>query len=374
MADRILTDGLYLFNTRINPYQCEQERIHDLLICFKCYKYEDHHTKDCPTPLTVCSECAEEGHTFKECKSSTKKCLNCGVAHRTLLAGCQYRKTKIVEKQKEKIKETNKQINQTYAGIAKIAMEEIQPKQINITRDTDLKMTALILEAHIAALSGRRKFGDLLSESMKLNFNIDVRFPDRNSQEIFNLYRNRSPHDITDSDISIDNNEPDQNIPPPAPSNEQQFPNKRKQQNLTPTNEHIHQKPQKVKRTESSASQKKTAPSNQAPISPTKSSTSNSNSYQAIAKPKTKIEYYIYKSANDKVSYKPLPSIEGIQQLFYKQKIKLGLPRPYNKNDLFTAIKELNEDIYYPCSDIHSLNHSEFNSAESIFSVKINDG
>ena len=68
-------------------------------------------------------------------------------------------------------------------------------------------MTALILEAHIAALSGKRKFGGTtLSKSMKLNFETDVKFPDWNSQEMFNIQKDRTEHDITDSDAYIAEN------------------------------------------------------------------------------------------------------------------------------------------------------------------------
>ena len=86
-------------------------------------------------------------------------------------------------------------------------------------------MTALILEAHIAALSGRQRFGDLLSESLRLYFNIDVKFPDRNSQDIFNIYRDRIDHDETISHISMDT--------------ESNPTNKRKQKDLSPTNDEL---------------------------------------------------------------------------------------------------------------------------------------
>ena len=251
------------------------------------------------------------------------------MGHRTLLASCPYRKAKFTEKEEMKKKENDKQINRTYAGIAKVAIEEVQPKQINITRNTDLKMTALILEAHIAALSGKRKFGDILSESMKLNFQIDVKFPDRNSQEIFNIYKNRTENDITDSDISIEEN-PAKTV---QPTNKEQIPStssfnqpqaKRKQSQLTPTENEDQKKSQKTKRTESFSNSKKNSQTNSAPTSPSKASSPSKNSSKG--KIRERIEYYIYKSESDNISYKPLPTIEGIAQLLYKQKIKLGLP------------------------------------------------
>ena len=382
MSDRVQSEGLQMFNTRINPFQIEQERPQEILICFKFYKMEEHSTRNCPSTRTVCSECAEEGHSFQDCKSQTKKCLNCGMGHRTFLASCPYRKGKIAERETLKTKETEKQINKTYAGIAKVAIEEVKPKHINITRNTDLKMTALILEAHIAALSGRRKFGELLSESMKLNFDIDVRFPDRNSQEIFNLYKNRNSQDDTESDISIDETvEPNQRPPsipiptePSAPSTStsSQSQTKRKQHQLTPpAEENSQRKPTKTKKTEPETRTRKPSQTFSAPTSPAKSTSSTkSNSKGKI---KERIEYYIYKSESDKIPYRPLPTIEGIAQLFIKQKIKIGLPRQYNKQELFKAIRDQDPEIYYPSHEIHILNENEFKSIDSIFSVKINE-
>ena len=98
---RILTDGLLAFNTNMNPSQMTPEQFTHLLICFNCYQYEKHATRDCTRKNIKCSECAETGHTFKDCTSSTKRCLNCPLNdnyHRTLAARCPYRKQIIDEK------------------------------------------------------------------------------------------------------------------------------------------------------------------------------------------------------------------------------------------------------------------------------------
>ena len=302
------------------------------------------------------------------------------MAHRTLLASCPYRKSKLIEKENSIKKETDKQINRTYAGIAKVAMEEIKPKQINITRTTDLKMTALILEAHIAALSGKKKFGELLSESMKLNFDIDVKFPDRNSQDIFNLYINRNEQEETESDISIDSissanqQKPaheDSHFQLPSTSKPNQQAAKRKQSQLSPSDDTTQPKPHKTKKTSAEGSTKEPSQPHSAPPTPTKSSTPTKS--KPIGQIRERVEYYIYKSESDKVSYDPLPTIEGITQLFLKQKFKIGLPRPHSKQELFQAIKDQNTEIYYPNPIVQSLKHNEFHSIDSIFSVKLNE-
>ena len=63
----------------------------------------------------------------------------------------------------------------------------------------DIKLIALILEAHISTLTGKKRFGETLSESLKLNYDIDAKFPDRDSQEILNIY-----FDKTDQPMDTD--------------------------------------------------------------------------------------------------------------------------------------------------------------------------
>ena len=50
--------------------------------------------------------------------------------------------------------------------------------QIKLNSDVSLKMTALIIEAHIASLTRKEKFSTYLAQNMKLNYGIDVKFPD----------------------------------------------------------------------------------------------------------------------------------------------------------------------------------------------------
>ena len=201
---------------------------------------EEHTTRECTSDTTVCSECGDEGHTFRECPNDQrKKCLNCAQPHRTLAAKCPYRKQKIRAKENENAKKEMKSINNTYANIAKSAIQETQPKQIKITRKTDLKMTVLILEAHIAAMTGQKKFGEYLSESLRLNFDIDVKFPDRNSQQIFNIYKDRMDNDFTVSDLTEDDDSTDMQT--------ETQPIKRKQPDLTPTEDSTQPQPQRQK-------------------------------------------------------------------------------------------------------------------------------
>ncbi|KAF2364672.1 hypothetical protein FHG87_004568 [Trinorchestia longiramus] len=96
------------------------------------------------------------------------KSLNCQGPHRTLAAGCTYRKTIINQKRDDEQKQKEQQTHNTYAKIAKHAIQQTNPPQhaLTLTNQTHLKHTALILEAHIAALDKTQKFGEILSKQI----------------------------------------------------------------------------------------------------------------------------------------------------------------------------------------------------------------
>ena len=85
MATKVLERGLFLFNMRVAPSQMERERFFDVLICFNCYALDSHTSENCPTPGKVV--CSGE-HSFRDCKSQTKKCVNCGGDHHTMAMKC----------------------------------------------------------------------------------------------------------------------------------------------------------------------------------------------------------------------------------------------------------------------------------------------
>ena len=58
----------------ITPDQIEREEFTNVPTCFKCYKLNDHPTKDCcEVTTTRCSECSEDGHRLTECWNPVKK-------------------------------------------------------------------------------------------------------------------------------------------------------------------------------------------------------------------------------------------------------------------------------------------------------------
>ena len=159
-AERVLTEGLLCFYIRISPNQIKREEYINLLMCFKCYKYEDHTTANCPHDDNIewCSECGSNNHTFKECSpNNNKKCLNCKGNHRTMAMACPIKKELIKNKMKvtDEEKQSEKQ-NQTYAQAAKTVAQKIieesnkkQTPTLRIHTNTELRTTIAVIHAHI---------------------------------------------------------------------------------------------------------------------------------------------------------------------------------------------------------------------------------
>ncbi|KAF2360135.1 hypothetical protein FHG87_009111 [Trinorchestia longiramus] len=103
---------------------------------------------------------------------------------------------KNIIRQKEETVQRQKQeqTHSTYVEIAKHPIQQTNAPQhaLTLTNQTHIKLTALIIEAHMAALDRTKQFGDILTQSLKLNFNIDVTFPDRDSTAIFNFYNDKT--------------------------------------------------------------------------------------------------------------------------------------------------------------------------------------
>ena len=90
--------------------------------------------------------------------------------HSTLAARYPYRKRTIDENNIQLSDKQTTEQNKTYAAIAKAAIKQTdpQPKQttnITLTSKTHIKLTALILEAHTAALHNPGQYGKILSKN-----------------------------------------------------------------------------------------------------------------------------------------------------------------------------------------------------------------
>lgn len=152
-ALRALDLGVKFFNTRVPPHQVQQEEFHALKNCMRCYKIEEHVARDCDMPKEhkVCSECAAEGHTWRDCPSNVKKCLNCGGAHRTLAFKCPLRRA-AVAKAKEEAK--NKPTSYSQAASAPFPLLNSAPQLIPAATGEKIYTAVLIALAKDAGEPG----------------------------------------------------------------------------------------------------------------------------------------------------------------------------------------------------------------------------
>ena len=99
MADLCIARGLSLFYLHIPADSIERDKFIQLITCFNCYAVEKHSTQNCPRKsqnpdYLVCSKCAQENHTHKNCKAKNEeiKCINCRLAHESISMSCSIRK------------------------------------------------------------------------------------------------------------------------------------------------------------------------------------------------------------------------------------------------------------------------------------------
>ena len=157
MADKALEQGLLCYYTKIAGAQIERETYVSLQLCFKCYKYENHQTNECPEGnIQWCSECGAHDHNYRECRSTNKQCLNCKGPHRTMAMACPVKKQIMNDKIKRQNEKRESEKQSTYASVARTAasaaIAETQiPIQNTVTIGNDVQLRAVtsILHAHI---------------------------------------------------------------------------------------------------------------------------------------------------------------------------------------------------------------------------------
>lgn len=93
-AKRATEKGLLGIHMSIPYNNIKMEEYVAVNICMKCYKMEAHSSKQCPKDkeFKISFECGSQNHIWKDCKSNTKKCINCEGLHMTLANKCLERK------------------------------------------------------------------------------------------------------------------------------------------------------------------------------------------------------------------------------------------------------------------------------------------
>ena len=180
MANNALNSGILLFNMSIPPANIAQEEYIHVTVCYKCYALEDHVTASCgkPKDYKVCSLCAATDHTYRQCTSSIKACINCGGKHGALAMSCVARKELV----KAKRSTTQKH---TYAAAIKGGIKSSEYSEVTgITNDVMAKAIMCITVATLKNTEHPGSFQETLDQLLLANrlpkFNMGNIIPPKN--------------------------------------------------------------------------------------------------------------------------------------------------------------------------------------------------
>ena len=169
LAQKCTERGLKAFNISIPSHEIKLETYIAIKCCMKCYSLESHFTNECPKPkeFKICSECSEEGHVWHQCKTSTKKCINCSENHSTLAMKCVKRK----EILKEKRNQQNERQKMTYSNICqKTSPATIPNFQIpSITKEELLQINICVAHAKLKNQENPGSYSYELNRILKAN-------------------------------------------------------------------------------------------------------------------------------------------------------------------------------------------------------------
>ena len=182
MALAAKMNGLLCFHTRITPDQMEPERYTDVLMCFTCYQLDEHITAKCPTPdKIICSECTGD-HSFNQCNSENKKCLNCGGPHRTMAMSCPKKKEAIRRKREEEDRQKqekeelplSKIVQRTAAIIGQKTEEKVMG---TVVGDIGLRALVMVMDAHVHNIIAPGSYNSRLNKTLKENNIMPINLP-----------------------------------------------------------------------------------------------------------------------------------------------------------------------------------------------------
>lgn len=175
LAIKSTEQGLKMFSLRIPHHQIQREEFIPITTCMRCYKIEQHLTKDCPQPKTfaICYECRVEGHRFTTC-SAQAKCVNCWEGHRTLAYKCLERRRAVVTaKEAKKTRQP-----QTYSGATTSASPVPIPSLPAIQVDTITSIFTSMAHAHFQNSINPGSFETELNKVLTANKLPAIKIPE----------------------------------------------------------------------------------------------------------------------------------------------------------------------------------------------------
>lgn len=205
-AKKACENGILGFQMSLPEHTIKIEDYIPITTCMRCYKIEDHYTSDCKKDKSykVCSECASPDHTWRECKSDLKKCVNCGGNHRTLAFKCPEKK-KATDSKTEELR--NKQ-KQTYSQAAASTIPPPTVTNINLGKDTAATILTCMLHAHFMNIAQPGSYNLEMNKLLKANNLPQVNLPDNPpSFQIINMAQEKLSDTNSSAQSKETNNE-----------------------------------------------------------------------------------------------------------------------------------------------------------------------
>lgn len=156
MAERTITEGIFVMHQHVPPRMTAREAVIKVNPCTTCYKWT-HFRHACPTKnLIICNKCAREGHRSTTCRSQDFRCINCQGDHPTLAYRCPIRKQLIRDKKKEEIKKAQNATEAKQKSYAGVVQPRHQPDMDPLPNRVQIKPDALyhIMSAMVLAQMG----------------------------------------------------------------------------------------------------------------------------------------------------------------------------------------------------------------------------
>lgn len=149
MVSRALSGGLLMFNLSISSNNISPEDFVNVMICYRCYKWNDHITESCSkaSSYIICSLCSSTDHIYKNCKSECRKCINCGGGHSSISFGCPKRR-EIAKMLSVPLKHPGINISPKYSASSGISAASTRPTaQVNTGQGDNMFINKSIVKS-----------------------------------------------------------------------------------------------------------------------------------------------------------------------------------------------------------------------------------
>ena len=168
MIEKAVSNGLLMFNLSVPPASISREIHIDLIICYRCYQWNDHKAANCKrdSSYVICSICSSTGHSFKNCESKTKKCINCNGNHCTVSYSCPKRKQIVRSITSEKHFSASSSKPSSYSNSVKMRASSKIDSDI---METTSRSIMCVLVAALKQPDTSEEFETILNELLKVN-------------------------------------------------------------------------------------------------------------------------------------------------------------------------------------------------------------